>query len=436
MTGKQKKQFEEAFLSAFRNYSQLERMLSFIDIDLNSFSNSMKSMIDIVQDICNYGEENNKIKEILTGALEEVPGNIKLNEFFENSLTNKSEINVKGNGGIYIDNVPNAKVTINKKNTVKVDGNRNLILQDIETENIELSENRDIGEKYKNYIHELDDYIITLLKGNSNFLEEILETINKNIYKKEFYKDFGYTQKEYFEILKWLEQKEYIILKYYNTGFVSPTRITYRGEQAFKNKIWSKQKAETDKQLFVFLTADPKNSNPLKALEQKQIIEDIVKEKYEFYDNTKTFYNTIHEKTKNSSFVHITTHGKNNTLIFEHHKQLNKEAPVNADYLCFQLRKNNDKKTLIVLMACTSVELAKAIVEADLTKYAIGTNNDISTSAAVEFTEQFYKELLSNTDIKTAFDNTCIELNNNLYRAMHDNGDQYDYKKEFQLINK
>ncbi len=192
---------------------------------------------------------------------------------------------------------------------------------------------------------------------------------------------------------------------------------------------------EVDKQNFVFLTADPKNTNPIKALEQKQIIEDIVKDKFLFKDNTKTFYNKIGEKTKDSSYIHITTHGKNDKLIFAHNVRDNQEAPVTADYLCFQLKKNKDKKKLVVLMACQSVNIAIQLVSESLTEFAIGTNSDISATAAVEFTKQFYTELLADSDIESAFENCCFELNNNPYRAMRDDGSKYNYSKEFQLIS-
>ena len=189
----------------------------------------------------------------------------------------------------------------------------------------------------------------------------------------------------------------------------------------------------SNKPCLAFLTADPKNKNPIRALDQKQIIEDIVKTEYLFKDNTKTKYNELAKTAKNCSILHVTVHGKNKSLIFEHDEIKGEEASVNADYFVFQLEENNQTFDLILLIACSSADIAKAIVDKKLTKAAIGTSIDISAEAAVDFTKRFYMEFIKNNDIKTTFTRTCFHLNNNPKRPMHDTGEKYDYSKAFVL---
>lgn len=80
LSGKQKRQFDEAFLSAFGSYAEMERMLDYIDIDLNTFSNPLRTLPDVVKDLRNYATKHNKLAEIIQGALAEVPGNIQLKQ--------------------------------------------------------------------------------------------------------------------------------------------------------------------------------------------------------------------------------------------------------------------------------------------------------------------------------------------------------------------
>jgi hypothetical protein len=78
MTGDNKKQFDDAFLSAFSSYEDIRIMLDYINIDLNSFSNSRRNLSEVVADVRDYGERNNGLDKIISGALEHVPGNSKL----------------------------------------------------------------------------------------------------------------------------------------------------------------------------------------------------------------------------------------------------------------------------------------------------------------------------------------------------------------------
>jgi len=188
------------------------------------------------------------------------------------------------------------------------------------------------------------------------------------------------------------------------------------------------------KKKLAFLTADPKNTNPVKALHQKQDIEDIFQNKMIIKDNTRTKYNELAQATKDCSLVHITVHCKNDELFFEHDKKEDAESSVNAEYFCYQLKKNKDIKDLIVLVACRSANFAKQIVKEGIAKIAIGTNIDISAGAAVEFTAQFYKELSSENDIKTAFENTLIELKNNPKRELNDEQEKYNYSEIFVIF--
>jgi hypothetical protein len=88
MTGYQKRQFEEAFLSAFNSYSELERIFSFeLDVDLKNLSNPNKTMPDVILDIIKWAESHNKIQEVINAALNKVPGNIKLIELINSMNT-------------------------------------------------------------------------------------------------------------------------------------------------------------------------------------------------------------------------------------------------------------------------------------------------------------------------------------------------------------
>ena len=63
----------------------------------------------------------------------EVPGNIKLQELKQN-LTEIKEIyehNFTGNNKVYIDNVSNSQITINKSNQNNINGAGNFVMQDV-----------------------------------------------------------------------------------------------------------------------------------------------------------------------------------------------------------------------------------------------------------------------------------------------------------------
>jgi hypothetical protein len=166
------------------------------------------------------------------------------------------------------------------------------------------------------------------------------------------------------------------------------------------------------------------------ANHQQQAIEDVFSVK----PCTRTFYNKIGEMAKDFDYVHITAHGTADKLYFEHDIKQGEEAEIKTDYLIHQFNKQNHTKQLIVLVACSSELMAQTFVNKSITKAAIGTTIDISPNAAVAFTKQFYRELAHQSDIKTAFENTCFELNNDPYREYYEKtGEPYDYFQVFQL---
>ncbi len=187
----------------------------------------------------------------------------------------------------------------------------------------------------------------------------------------------------------------------------------------------------------IFLTADPENKNPIGASVQKQRIENTISDAFEFYNNLETKYNEIGSNTVGKDIVHITVHGIPDQLFFVHDKHTDQSNPVQSDYLCKQLEKTKQVKKLIVLIACNSETTAKKIVDGGLTKYAIGTTIDISSKAAIDFSEKFY-DLLKNSplQIESVFEETCYELNQDKYRAKLDDGEFYDYSKVFKIFKK
>ncbi|MDF7815944.1 COR domain-containing protein [Runella sp. MFBS21] len=187
----------------------------------------------------------------------------------------------------------------------------------------------------------------------------------------------------------------------------------------------------------IFLTADPENKNHIRAPAQKQIIADTISDAFEFYDNLNTKYNEIGSHTVGKDIVHITVHGIPDQLFFVHDEHKERPNPVPSDYLCKQLEKTKEVKELILLIACDSETSAKKIVDKGLTKYAVGTTIAISPKAAVDFSEKFYKLLKkSPMEIESVFEYTCYELNQDKYRAKHDDGEFYDYSKVFKLLKK
>lgn len=198
-------------------------------------------------------------------------------------------------------------------------------------------------------------------------------------------------------------------------------------------KRLTEQSSEKEEQCLAFITADPKNNNPVKALHQKQVIDDNLKESFLIKDTTQTKFNQLEIAFGNCKYVHITVHCKNSALIFEHNEIKNQEAAVYTEYFLHQLRNIEKPVKLITFVACQSEIFAEESVKNNLAEYAIGTTIDISAGAAVEFTSQFYKELSKEPDIKKAFTNTMIELQNNSYRESDDDGDLYNYNEVFKL---
>jgi tetratricopeptide (TPR) repeat protein len=185
----------------------------------------------------------------------------------------------------------------------------------------------------------------------------------------------------------------------------------------------------------IFLTADPGNMNPIGASEQKQKIEDMVGKDWDFKDNLHTKYNEIEGLVKDKNIIHITTHCKNNELIFVHDKLENEANSLTAEYLCYQLKESGEIKELIMLIACKSETIAEQLISNKLTKYAIATTTAISKQSAIEFSAMFYKQLKSRDDITFAFNQACFHLNQDQFRARHDDGgDLYDYKKVYKLF--
>lgn len=130
MTGKQKKQFDKAFLSAFNSYSSLNQILDYIDIDLDSFSNSSRNLNEVILNIRDYGEQHNSLFKIIEAALDEVPENVDLNKLItkfaakisDNSNDNNEQMgnvmNTTGNGNISLQEI-NGNVNFNKNNNAK-----------------------------------------------------------------------------------------------------------------------------------------------------------------------------------------------------------------------------------------------------------------------------------------------------------------------------
>jgi len=243
---------------------------------------------------------------------------------------------------------------------------------------------------------EIDD-----LKEQINKKAEEMATVQKTIeeYEKEYKEmNLSQAQEELKKVNEEIKQKE--------------------GEQNKNIKI-------------LFLTADPKNINPVRANHQQ----DAISKHFEIEPNTRTFYNTLGEVAKGFNFLHITSHGSENKLYLEHDQNKGEEAAVATEYLIRQFQRQKEQKELIVLVACESAEMAKNLMESKITTYAIGTTIEISPKAAVDFTTQFYKELRRlPQDIEQAFDDACFELNQDPYIEINPNTlIAYDYSKVFQL---
>ena len=152
MNGKQKRQFDKAFLSAFNSYSALKQMLDYIDIDLDSFSNSSRNLNEVILNIREYGEQNDSIFEIIEGALEEVPKNKALKKLVANFSENDSNNNNNKKGGT--------------KNTIKNKGNSTII------QGLDINGNLVINNNSNNNSNNTDSY--------SNNEKEKIEDFSKN----------------------------------------------------------------------------------------------------------------------------------------------------------------------------------------------------------------------------------------------------------------
>lgn len=80
LTGSQRKQVYEALLAAFPNQYSLERMVNFhLNEDLGTIAGD-GPRADIVFTLILWAESQGRMKSLLAGALEENPGNRRLND--------------------------------------------------------------------------------------------------------------------------------------------------------------------------------------------------------------------------------------------------------------------------------------------------------------------------------------------------------------------
>lgn len=193
---------------------------------------------------------------------------------------------------------------------------------------------------------------------------------------------------------------------------------------------------QSEKKQIVFLSADPKNENPIRASQQKEDICSLVKDKADLNDYLCTNYNEVGTLTQTADIVHITVHCSQDKLHFTHNTRTEEVNELSIEYLCNQLETTKCPKELILLIACQSENIGKALVEKGLTKYAIATKISINSQSAVEFTKKFYSLLFNPKPIESAFKQACFELNQDKFRVKHDEGELYNYDEVFTLIKK
>lgn len=189
------------------------------------------------------------------------------------------------------------------------------------------------------------------------------------------------------------------------------------------------------KKAIIFLAAVGKDKYPIGASSQKQNIQNIVKEVFDFKDNLNTKCNEIRSLLKNREIIHITVHGNSDELFFIHNTVEGEDNPVNWEYLRSQFEQTNEVKDLVMLIACNSEKIAQNLFKKGVAKYVIGTTTAITPKAAIDFSTQFYTLLKDSYDIPLVFKNTCDDLNLDKLRAKHQDDTHYDYSQVFKLFH-
>ncbi len=420
-----KQQFDEALKSAFGSFSELEQMFDYnLDTELNEITTNRSNMNEIVKDIRKWAEKHDKIREVIEGALEEVPGNTKLKVFKKNWLTQKSEINVKGDGGFYIDNVPNTNVKITKTSSIKNVGN-GIILQDIDADgNVIINYNS--GEqkkenKEKEIIKQNNnnmDLIKIILKGDFEKLEQILEYLDKN--EGDIPTKLNLSEDEYQEILKWLDANEFLKVEFLDFKVI-PLYVTSKGKFAYKNKFWSNNKTDLllnkeekiDKEKILFLSANPTDEARLQTDKEYKVIKERLKsseqrDSFELLmpELALTIEQLVLAMNQKPEIVHFSGHGEKEGIIITNEQNENQLMPVRPLKRLFKQHKNAIK--LVVLNACYSSRQAETI--SGLGFYVIGMKTTVEDEAAISFATGLYIGLGAGKEVETAFDDSMIIL--------------------------
>ena len=280
------------------------------------------------------------------------------NDLDSSEKTNK--LNISGNGGIYINDVPNTKITINKKNISKVDGKGNYIFQDINTKggNIELNVNQNFEEEYANL--------------NKEQAKTELKKVNKKIDK--------------------LERE-------------------------------IKSETNNDKKNILIVTASPKGKTEQDLINQTQTLIDAQKKHTDIYNkpesvnkcNGFSHIKDLVEKYSNNKeleILHLSVHGDKEPaeLFFEDKEGFPKTQSIQNANDFFELINDDEIKIkYTVISACYSNKFAQ-IISKQTKSYSIGMNNKILSTSAVNFLRGFYNAIMKGKRNKIAFKSGLAEI--------------------------
>ncbi len=192
------------------------------------------------------------------------------------------------------------------------------------------------------------------------------------------------------------------------------------------NYVGGDQHIGTDKQVekdqpvkkktILFIAANPQGKSETNSAKEKQKISDAInngtlRDQFELQDNFSSNVGDLLRILKKfkPAIVHLSMHGAKEGMLFE-----NASGGVDflsADLLAsfFELLNSKEKIVeLVVLSACNSVEHAQAVNE--FVDYAVGMNGPIPTDVAVNYTSDFYTNLLEGDDYESSHQSSILLL--------------------------
>lgn len=169
----------------------------------------------------------------------------------------------------------------------------------------------------------------------------------------------------------------------------------------------------------LFLTANPKDSTPLRLEEELRKVKDelsktTARDSFKLISESAVKVSTITlaMQKHNPEILHFSGHGTGSDGIVVEDENGNKQLlPTNALDRMFKLFKEQVK--CVLLNACYSKEQAKVISKHGI--YVIGMNDAIGDKAAIDFAVGFYQSLGEKNEFTFAYEIAMVNISPNFY---------------------